>query len=101
MMLGAFCWAVSDEKYEFWILQRMWFYYTLAILNIVIFLFGISVGFYLYMYGAGFYSFLGMQLAAFVFFSTFFLVVAICTTFYYIEVKFYNKPVTLDENKPA
>ena len=60
MMLCAFCWAVSDEKYEFWITQKMWFYYTLSFFNLVGFIFGMGVGIYYYAYGAGLYSFMGL-----------------------------------------
>lgn len=33
--LGAFCWAASDEKYEYWIKNKMCFFYFFAISNII------------------------------------------------------------------
>ena len=99
MMLGAYCWAVADEQYEFWILNKLWFFYTLSFVNLLIFIVGMGVGSYYYLNGSGLYSFLGIQCVSFFWFGSSSLMVAIGTAFYYIEVRFNGKPAT-EEDQP-
>lgn len=49
-MLGAFAWAATDEKYEYWIKNKLTYFKVAAWINVLIFGIGIATGFTLYSY---------------------------------------------------
>lgn len=98
-MLAAFCWAVPDERYEYWILQKLWLYYIFSAFSVALFTIGLGIGGYYYMYGIGLYSFFGMGVITYLLQGSLLLIFAICSSFYYIDLKFYKKPVILGSDK--
>ena len=60
---------------------------------------GMGVGGYYYMYGIGLYSFIGMGVITYLLDSSLILMIAIGLSFYYIDIKFYNKPMILGNEK--
>ena len=59
MLLASFCWALPDTKFEYWLKQRLWVFYTLALINIALTLLVSATGIYFYYTGPALYSFLG------------------------------------------
>lgn len=49
MMLGAYCWAIADEKYEYWIKQHLWFFYIFGSMSALSYVIGMCAGGYMYM----------------------------------------------------
>ena len=92
-MLAAFAYALTNEVYEYWIKQRIWAYYILCLINIVILFFGVGAGMYYYLYGSGYFQFLGANLAFFVSVNCGPIFIVICTSMNVIGTKYYGKPV--------
>lgn len=62
---GAYCWAASDEKYEYWAKKHVVMYYVFSGLN---YLFGVAMlvgGNLLYFFTYGIYGFMGVGLVIF------------------------------------
>lgn len=92
-MLVAFAKACTEEKYEYWIKERMSTYYFLAGLNTLLYFTTIAGGLYAFNNSNyGILSFLGMSLAIFEILATTPLIGAIITSYYYIYLKFSCKP---------
>ena len=92
MILAAFCWAVPDEKYEYWIKNHLWVYYVLAIFNSLIFTVGSIICFYFYYFGPGLYSFLATAFLLYLYIACGPLLLTILTSLIYISLKIYAKP---------
>ena len=95
LLLGAFAYALHDETYEYWIKQRLWIYYVMAVMNSAVLFFGFGAGLYYYMYGMGYFSFLGANLVFFATSTCLPLFLVICTSMNFIGIKFYGKPLTV------
>eukprot|EP00347_Sterkiella_histriomuscorum_P001827 403370527 len=100
-ILSMFAWSCSSEVYEFYIRQHLWVYFALAFFNIVYFVMGNIGGYYLFAYTrGGLYQYTGMSIIFFICSSTSTIIMQIISAGFYIELKFYQKPLVLsNENK--
>ena len=98
MLLGFFCWALPDTKYEYWIKDKLWLFFVSATLNLMLTVFGMVIAGYFYFFGSAIYSFLSASLLVY-------LVLAMCPilfvasmSFILIQVKFNGKPQWIEED---
>ena len=99
MLLGCFIWALPDPKYQHWLLNKLWLYYTMAVLNFMLAVFGIIAGVYFYMVGPALYSFLAAALLVYIFLGIAPLLASIIVSFILVQVLFYQKPEGAEEGE--
>ena len=51
LILGLFCWALPDPKYQSFLKKRLWVFYLLSFINVGIFALGVCTGAYFYYNG--------------------------------------------------
>lgn len=98
MCLAAFMWAIPDERYEYWIKRNIWVYYSLSILNALMFAFGIILAGYFYFFGSSLYAFYAFSIIIFLVLGSGALMMAILSSFFYIALKFYGKPAVPEDS---
>ena len=99
MLLGCFIWALPDPKYQHWLKNKLWLYYTMAVLNFMLAVFGTVAGVYFYMMGPALYSFLAAALILYLILATLPLLASIITSFILVQVLFYQKPEGPEEGE--
>ena len=92
LLLGAFCWAIPDVKYESWIKDKLWIFYILAVLNVAQIILGGAISVFLYCYGSALYSFISAAFMVYLVLGSGPLVLVLATSFFLILKKFYGKP---------
>ena len=81
MLLGCFIWALPDAKYQYWLKNKLWLYYTMSVLNFMLAVFGLIAGVYFYMMGPALYSFLAAALLLYIFLAVLPLLASIVISF--------------------
>ena len=62
MLLGCFIWALPDPKYQYWLKNKLWLYYTVSLCNCLLAVFATVAAVYFYLSGPALYSFLAAAL---------------------------------------
>ena len=75
----------------------MWLYFLASFLNVAYFFVGMGVGYYMHSYVEGaWYNFMGMSTMFFILTTSTTTILAIMSSAFYLEVKFYGKPPLLE-----
>ena len=92
LLLGCYIWALPDPKYQHWLKQKLWLYFTLCVGNLMLATFGTLLACYFYWAGPALYSFLSAALLVYLLLATAPLLVAIVSSFVLVQTLFYQKP---------
>ncbi|TNV77038.1 hypothetical protein FGO68_gene6311 [Halteria grandinella] len=92
MLLGLYCWALPDQRFEHWLKMRVWVFYLLAGVNLLLAGLVFSAGTYFYINGPALYSFISASLATYVVLASGPLILTIIVSFELIQVKFNGRP---------
>lgn len=69
-MQAAFCWVVTDIKYQYWVRQKLWVFYILMAFNGLLY-FGMLIGgMYVYFYMKGVIVYYGLSLITYALLGT-------------------------------
>ena len=92
LLLSFFIWALPDPKYQHWIKGKLWLFYTMSVLNMLVVFFGLFGGLYFYWAGPALYSFLASALLVYLTLSSGPLIFSIFVSFALVHMMFYSKP---------
>ena len=92
ILLALFVWALPDPKFESWLRERLWLYYTLALLNTLATVLGLGVGGYFYFTGPALYSYMAVAGITYVLVVEGPMMVVIGISFAMVQVKYNGKP---------
>lgn len=96
VLVSVISYGCTSEAYEYYLRKHIGIYFTLAIGQVIYYILGLVLGYYLYFYSkGGLYQYFGISIMCFVALNTTSVLVAIVSASYYIELKLYQRPITL------